>query len=545
MITPSDSDLLCHDLPTRPQPHIGKILVTGATGYVGGRLVPELLARGYQVRVMVRAASEEHGQRWPGAEIVVADALESGPEGDEAGESRDEGTSPTTPVPPAPPRPTRLETALRGIHTAYYLLHSLLLGREELESTEIQAAANFRRAAERQAVARIIYLGGLGEARAAPTRLAGPGLGSRVRQRVGAALSPHLRSRMQVGDELRRGTVPTTIFRAAIIIGSGSASYEIIEHLVKSLPILPVPHWAKTRCQPIGIRDVIKYLVGALETAETTGRSFDIGGPDVLTYREMLKILADLLGKRRLFIPFPFSHIGFFAYCTSLFTPVPAPITRCLMEGITNEVVCQNDDIKRILPFEPLGYREALVRAMSREEQDQVHTRWSDAYPPAHELAIKLHELKEPVRYMSSYSLLTEKSAACLFRSICKIGGKEGWFHGNWLWRLRGAVDRLLLGVGSVRGRRSSSSLRIADVIDFWRVEDLKPDTMLLLRAEMKLPGKAWLQFRIDPEGNKNRLSVSAYYQPRGLFGKPYWYVFLPFHFLIFRNLIRQIEKRS
>lgn len=497
MMPSVDNDFFCCDLPSRPQPQLGRILVTGATGYVGGRLVPELLARGYQVRVMVRAALNEHEQRWPGAEVVVADALSAG----------------------------SLHAALHGIHTAYYLLHSLLLGQEGLESTEIQAAGNFRKVAEQQGVTRIIYLGGLGEAR--------------------APLSPHLRSRMQVAEELGRGLVPTTVLRAAIIIGSGSASYEIIEHLVKSLPVLLVPHWAETRCQPIGIRDVIKYLVGVLETPETSGRSFDIGGKDVLTYREMLQILADLLGRRRLFVSCPFGSIRFFAYCASLLTPVPAPITRCLMEGITNEVVCQNDDIKRILTFEPLGYREALIRAMSREEQDKVHTRWSDAYPPAHELAMKLREIQGTVRYRSSYSLLTEKSAASLFRSVCKIGGKEGWFHGNWLWRLRGAIDRLLLGVGSSRGRRSSSSLRIDDVIDFWRVEDLKRDAMLLLRAEMKLPGKAWLQFRIDRRGDKNRLSVNAYYQPRGLFGKPYWYIFLPFHFFIFQSLIRQIEKRS
>ncbi len=497
MMTFVDNDLFCCDLPSRPQPQLGRILVTGATGYVGGRLVPELLARGYRVRVMVRAALNEHEQRWPGAELVVADALSA----------------------------DSLGAALHGIHTAYYLLHSLLLGQEGLESTEIQAAGNFRRAAEQQGVTRIIYLGGLGEAR--------------------APLSPHLRSRMQVAEELGRGPVPATVLRAAIIIGSGSASYEIIEHLVKSLPILLVPHWAKTRCQPIGIRDVIKYLVGVLETPETSGRSFDIGGKDVLTYKEMLQILAGLLGRRRLFVPCPFGSIRFFAYCASLLTPVPAPITRCLMEGITNEVVCQNDDIRRILTFEPLRYREALVRAMSREEQDKVHTRWSDAYPPAHELAMKLREIRGAVRYASSYSLLTEKSAASLFRSVCKIGGKGGWFHGNWLWRLRGAIDRLLLGVGSSRGRRSSSSLRIDDVIDFWRVEDLERDAMLLLRAEMKLPGKAWLQFRIDREGDKNRLSVNAYYQPRGLFGKPYWYIFLPFHFFIFQSLIRQIEKRS
>jgi len=401
----------------------------------------------------------------------------------------------------------------------------LLLGQKEFEYRETQAARNFRRAAEREGVARVIYLGALGDIR--------------------APLSPHLRSRMRVAEELGCGLGATTVLRAAIIIGSGSASYEIVEHLVKNLPVFLVPRWAQTRCQPIAIRDVIKYLVGVLETPETCGKSFDIGGRDVMTYRQMLEVFADLLGKKRLFVPCPFRSIGLFAYLASLFTPVPAAITRCLMEGITNEVVCQNNDISRLLPFQPLGYREAIVRAMSREEQDRVHTRWSDAYPPAHELAMKLHELKETVRHTSSHSLLTKKDAASLFRSICRIGGKEGWFYSNWLWRLRGAIDRVLLGVGSSRGRRSSSSLRAGDVIDFWRVEDLQEDAMLLLRAEMKLPGKAWLQFNVDREGDGNRLSVNAYYQPAGVFGEPYWHMFLPFHFLIFHNLIKQIEKRA
>jgi uncharacterized protein YbjT (DUF2867 family) len=496
-VTSADIDLFCHDLPSTPTPEVGKILVTGATGYIGGRLVPELLARGYQVRVMVRAASDEHSERWPDAEIVVGDALD--PEG--------------------------LKRVLEGIHAAYYLIHSLLLGRKEFESKEVEAARNFRKAAEENGVARIIYLGGLGDVR--------------------VPLSPHLRSRMKVADELSRGPVPTTILRAATIIGSGSASYEIIEHLVKNLPVLLVPHWATTKCQPIAIRDVVKYLVGVLEISQTSGQSFDVGGQDVLTYRQMLEILAGLLGKRRLFIRCPFSSIAVFSYFASLFTPVPARITRCLMEGITNEVVCQHEGIKRTLTFSPLGYKEALVRAMSREEQDNVHTRWSDAYPPAYELAIKLPEVGEPVRYTCSYSLVTEKSAASLFKSVCKIGGKEGWFQSNWMWRLRGVIDRLLLGVGSSRGRRSSSSLRINDVIDFWRVEDLRRERMLLLRAEMKLPGKAWLEFQISPHESQRRLAVNAYYQPRGLFGRLYWYMFLPFHFFIFHDLIKQIEKRS
>jgi len=476
---------------------MGTVLVTGATGYIGGRLVPELLARGYRVRVMVRAGSPAHQQRWPQAEIVVADAL----------------------------RPDALHKALCGVHTAYYLIHSLLLGRKEFETTDIQAAENFRRTAEDCRVKRLIYLGGLGD--------------------IKSPLSPHLRSRTKVAKTLKQGSVPTTILRAAVIIGSGSASYEIIKHLVKNLPVLLVPFWARTKCQPIAVRDVVKYLVGALEADRTAGRSYDIGGKDVLTYKEMLKVLADLLGKKRLFLPCPCSRIAVFAYLTSLVTPVPAAITWCLMEGITNEVICQHEDIKQVLPFEPLGYREALVRAMSREEQDDVHTRWSDAYPPACDLAMKLAELGGAVRYTASYSMLTAKAASSLFSSVCRIGGEEGWFHSNWLWRLRGLIDRIFLGVGSARGRRSLSSLRVNDVIDFWRVEDLREDSLLLLRAEMKLPGMAWLQFDVEPKESRNCLSVKAFFQPRGLLGRAYWYLFLPFHFFIFQNLIKQIERKS
>jgi hypothetical protein len=225
---------------------------------------------------------------------------------------------------------------------------------------------------------------------------------------------------------------------------------------------------------------------------------------------------------------------------------VPMQICRCLLEYAQDgDIVCRNEEIKRIVPIKVLSHREAIVRALSREEQDRVYTRWSDAYPPAHELALKLHELKELPTYTSYYSLLTEKKASALFHSICRIGGKEGWFNSSWLWRIRGAFDRMLMGVGTSRGRKSSSNLGINDVIDFWRVEDYKLDERLLLRAEMKLPGRAWLEFRIDPKGDKNCLSVKAHYQTHGIPGKLYWYAFLPFHVFIFNDLIKQIEHTS
>ncbi len=486
----------CHDQTTTNQPAMGMILVTGGTGYIGGRLVRELLARGYRVRVMVRKSSPEHAERWPGAEIAVADAT------DEAA----------------------LANALKGIHTAYYLIHSLLLGPKEFESTDQANARNFRIAASANGVARIIYLGGLGDVR--------------------TVLSPHLRSRMHVATELGRGTASTTVLRAAVIIGSGSASFEIIQHLVRRLVVIAIPWWGRTQCQPISVRDVIKYLVGVLENPATVGQSYDIGGPEVLTYEEMLRGIAEVLGKKRLFIPMFISNVRLYAYFCGLLTPVPAPITRSLMEGLRNDVVCLDSRIRGLIPFRLVAYRDAVREALALEEQDAVHTRWSDSYPPHHEYSVKLHELPHPPRYTATASVLSSRHSDELFRSVSLIGGKQGWSHGNWMWRLRGMLDKILMGVGTTRGRRSSSTLRVNDVVDFWRVEALEKNRMLLLRAEMKLPGLAWLEFSIVPDGNLNRLVVVAYYDSDTWYGKLYWYVFLPFHGYLFDRLVRKISER-
>ena len=447
---------------------------------------------------MVRRDSSEHATLWPGAEIIEADALS----------------------------PDSLETALEGIHTAYYLIHSLYLGPARFAATDVRAAINFRKAAERCNVKRIIYLGGLGD--------------------VSSPLSTHLTNRMRVAEELTRGTVPVTILRAAIIIGSGSASYEIIKHIVRRLPIVPLPPWAMSKCQPIGIRDVVKYLVGVLETPETSNGSFDIGGQDVLTYRAMMEELSRILVRKRLYIAWPFPSLAISSYLAGLVTPVPAPLIRCLFDSLGHDVVCQDQAIKEIVKFQPLDYREMIVRALAREEQDRVHTRWSDAYPPAHELAIRLDELNSSPRYSVSYSLATSRDASSLYRSFCMIGGEKGWFYRNWMWRLRGLADRILMGVGTSRGRRSVSGLRVNDVIDFWRVEDLKPDERLLLRAEMKLPGRAWLEFSVSPsQDGRNLLSVTGHFDADGWGGKVYWYGFMPFHYFIFTRLLKQIEANS
>ena len=486
-----------YDLPTQPKPQLGKILVTGATGYIGGRLVPELVLRGYQVRVMVRSESPDHQERWPNTELVIADAR----------------------------KPEQLAKALEGINTAYYMIHSLLLGQKEFESVDIEVADNFRKAAEEQGVKRIIYLSGLGDIR--------------------GKLSPHLRNRLEVGQTLAKGNIPITVLRAGMIIGSGSASYEILKNLVENTPIFFIPYWAKTKSQPIAIRDVIKYLIGVLEIEETSDKRYDIGGSDVVTYDQMLRVLAKVLGKKRIFLPALITNTALYGYLASLLTPVPGPITKVLVRGCKNEVICINNDIEKLLKFEPLSLETSLGLALEQEKRDEISTRWSDAYPRDYNLAVKLHQLNPPPVYTSSYCLLTYKNQAHLFDSFCHIGGKMGWFNSNWMWKLRGLIDKIALGVGSSRGRRSYHDLRINDVIDFWRVENIVKDKLLLLRAEMKLPGKAWLEFNIDNYEGLNKLSVHAYFEPHGFAGRVYWYNFLPFHVFIFRDLIKQIEKRT
>jgi uncharacterized protein YbjT (DUF2867 family) len=315
--TGKEEGLLCRDLNSKPLPHVGTILVTGASGHVGGRLIPELLARGYKVRVMVRGKKIAYKSRWTGAEIVIADVLNE----------------------------EHLKTALDGIDTAYYLIHSLRLGPKSFEAADISASANFRKIADEKHVKRLIYLGGLEDIR--------------------SSLSSHLGNRIEVARELKKGKTPVTVLRAAVIVGKGSASYEIMRYLVKRLPVIPFPPQAGNKCQPVAISDVIKYLVGVLEVPETAGKDFDIGGRDVLSYKELLKVLAGLLDKKTIFIPFPFFNIWFYTYLASLLTPIPSSITRCLIEGLENEAICNDESIKKYFPFEPMSYKEAVLRTIS------------------------------------------------------------------------------------------------------------------------------------------------------------------------------------
>ncbi|TFH19551.1 MAG: SDR family oxidoreductase [Bacteroidia bacterium] len=485
----------CKDLPTTPVLEIGVVLVTGATGYIGGRLVRELIERGYKVRVMVRSYSAEYLDRWPGAEVIVADATSV----------------------------DQLKKALNNVSVAYYLIHSMLVARKRFMSSERQVVENFRLVAEEMNVRRIIYLGSQGI--------------------EGVELKGRYRDRIQVGELLMQGSVPVTILLTPLTIGSGSASFEIINHIVSKYPVLFLPYWARKKCRPIGIRDLLKYLVGVLEIPVTSGNIYNIGGEDVLSYLEMNKILAKLLGKRRLFLPSPVSSIRFYSYFISLLTPVPAQIAVYILRGIKNELEYDDAAIRKHLDFKPVRFKEALKRALSQEEHDTISTRWSDAYPPAHELSIKLTELSESPKYNSKYSIITDKGAPEIFQSICHIGGNIGWFNTSWMWRLRGLIDRIFLGVGTSRGRRSVNSLRINDVIDFWRVEDMIDKQRLLLRAEMILPGKAWLEFFIEAHSEQNEITVIAHFHTKSVLGKLYWYSFLPFHYFIFKDLLKQLSK--
>lgn len=336
----NSGELFCTDLPSMPVPSLGKILVTGANGYIGGKLVPELLSRGYNVRIMVRGKLPRYSKQWPEVEITEADALNL----------------------------QTLTNALKGVHTAYYLIHSLLLGQKFFQKTDLQAAKNFRIAAEKQGVKRIIYLSGLGNRN--------------------TKLSAHLDNRIRVADCLSEGKVPVTVLRAGMIIGAGSASYKILRNLVDNTPVFLIPKWAKTKSQPISVRGVMMYLVGVLEQEETVGKRFDIGGPDIVTYDQKLKILADLLGKKRYFLPSFLSLSSFYGTMASLLTSVPKPLCQILVEGCKNEVICQNNDINNYVNIRCLPFKASLTAALSNEKSMLVSNPLPDPFHETHKIAI-------------------------------------------------------------------------------------------------------------------------------------------------------------
>ena len=475
------------------------ILVTGSTGYIGGRLVPLLLDLGYQVRVLVRDPKRLQGRNWAAdVEVFQGDVL----------------------------KPETLVEAMDGAKAAYYLIHSMS-GSDNFHERDLIAARNFGDAAKSIGIEQIIYLGGLGD--------------------PDTDLSEHLSSRQATGQALAEAGVPVTEFRAAIIVGSGSISFEMIRYLTERIPVMVCPKWVFTRVQPIAIDDVLAYLTTALNTPESRGKIIEIGGADLFTYGDMMRGYADVRGLKRVLISVPVLTPRLSSYWVHWMTPVPASITRPLVEGLRNEVIVRDDSAREIFPdIQPVGYSTAVTQALKNLQAGQVETRWTDA------LVSSLGN-RSPVVLTTLEGMIIERrqvdvnaSTQNVFDAFARLGGEFGWLFMDWAWRVRGVIDRLLGGVGLRRGRRDIRDVRVGDAIDFWRVEEVEPGQLLRLRAEMKVPGRAWLQFEAKELINdRTQLIQTAYYAPKGLSGFIYWYALYPFHSLIFSGLIQELKKQS
>ena len=454
--------------PSRP-----RVLVTGGTGYIGGRLVPGLLEAGYAVRCLARSTRKLAARRWasdPNVEMVEVDLDDV------------EATA----------------TAARDCGPAYYLVHSMVSTGSRYAEADRRMARSFAEAAERAGISRIIYLGGLGE--------------------TGAGLSEHLSSRREVEAMLASGSVPVAVFRAGMVVGTGSASFEILRYLVDRLPVMVTPKWVKTESQPIAIGNVLAYLMDCLRVPETVGKTLDIGGPDIVSYQTLMRIMAEERGlPRRLVLPVPVLTPRLSSLWIQLVTPLSHRIARPLAEGLRNRVVCRNDDAARLMPQGLLGVREAIRLALRQVEQRDVETAWSDAGPIPGD-----PDWAGGTVFVDRRQIEVSASPSVVFRTILRLGGHNGWYGVDWLWRLRVIFDRLVGGPGLRRGRRDPDRLAFGGVLDFWRVTAVEADRRLALRAEMKVPGEALLEFTIEPlpgEGSRSRLVQTARFLPRGLLG--------------------------
>jgi len=471
-----------------------RILIVGASGYIGGRLVPLLDARGHDLVLMSRDA-RPLAARFPDAHVIAADLL--------AAET--------------------LAPALEGIDVAYYLAHSMGAGERGFAERDRHAARNFAQAAARAGVSRIVYLGGLGD--------------------DAAELSHHLASRHETGVELAAHGVPVTEFRAAVIIGSGSASFEILRHLTERLPIMITPRWVGTLCQPIGIGDVLDYLAGALDHPEVVG-IVEIGAPDVLSYGDMMRTYARLRGLRRLMIPVPVLTPRLSSYWVNLVSPVPAGIARPLIEGLRNEVVVREPRPAASFGLAPLPFADALQRAIDRTDRHDVESTWFDALAAPDKASLSSVTSREGMIVERRQRTIAAPPDR-VFAEVERLGGDAGWPYANLLWRARGLADRAVGGVGMRLGRRDPNHLRVGDALDFWRVEVVRRPALLRLRAEMKVPGRAWLQYEVAPTEGGSRLVQTAFFEPKGLPGLAYWYVLYPVHGLIFRGSVRILAERA
>jgi len=476
------------------------VLVTGVTGYVGGRLVPQLLEEGYQVRALIRGGPERLAGRPWHSEIGIfpGDVL----------------------------RPEGLEAAMKDVDIAYYLIHSMR-DNTQFSQRDISAAQNFANAAKTAGVQRIIYLGGLGDSE--------------------GELSEHLQSRQDTGVALRQAGVPVTEFRAGMIVGSGSLSFEMVRHLTERLPVMICPRWVFVRSHPIAIRDVLSYLVTAIETPDSSGQIVEIGGANVLTYSEMMETYARIRGLRRLIIPVPVLTPRLSSYWAHWVTPIPANIAQPLIKGLRYETVAHDELARTLFPeIQPINYETAVDLALKRLDDGQIDSIWSDALSSSKGDVPPVYLTQEQGMLIERRQQSVQASPESLYKVFTSLGGDRGWPPFSWLWRLRGVLDRLIGGVGMRRGRRHPDDLRMGEALDFWRVEVLQPFRMLRLRAEMKLPGQGWLQYEIKVNQDGQTVLVqTASFAPKGLLGIAYWYALYPLHGLIFARTFAEIATRA
>jgi uncharacterized protein YbjT (DUF2867 family) len=474
-------------------PDPGLILLTGATGYVGGRLLNALESRGHRIRCMARRPESLRSKCLASTEVVAGDVLDR----------------------------KSLDAALHGVSTAYYLVHSMGSDRS-FEDADREAALNFAGAARAAGVARIIYLGGLGD--------------------EDETLSPHLRSRHEVGRILRESGVPVTELRASIVIGSGSLSFEMIRALVERLPAMITPRWVGVTAQPIAIDDLLAYLLEALRVPAAGTHVFEIGGADRVSYADIMREYARQRGLRLRMIPVPVLTPYLSSLWLGLVTPLYARVGRKLIESIVHPTVVRDDTALRTFAVVPVGVKEAVRRALADEEEQFARTRWSDALSSAGD-APSWGGVRFGSRLVDSRTIRVATGPAASFAPIQRIGGETGWYAWNRLWQLRGFLDLIVGGVGVRRGRSSATTLHVGDAIDFWRVENYEPGRLLRLAAEMKLPGRAWLEFEVSPDAEGSVIRQTAIFDPVGLPGLAYWYALYPLHQLVFSGMLRGIAR--
>jgi uncharacterized protein YbjT (DUF2867 family) len=488
-----------HEKKSRP------VLVTGATGYVAGRLIPLLLSAGYRVRTMGRSIEKMAARPWgidPGIELVTGDIMD----------------------------PASLDKAVAGCGTIYYLVHSMISRKGSYRDADKTGAANMVKAAANQGADHIIYLGGLGD----------------IHHKN---ISSHLISRNEVGEILQTGPVPATVLRAAMILGSGSASFEILRYLAERLPVMITPKWVSMPTQPIAITNVLEYLKGCLEHPETRGKAFDIGGPDIVSYRDLFAIFARKAGLPvPVMIPVPVLTPRLSSLWIHLVTPVPAAIARPLAEGLSLPTVCTEHRIRDIIPQDLLTCGQAIERALDRVRQEQVDTCWADAgdliYPEWAHCGDSGYSGGTILK--CGYRAMIQGSASDLWPAVEQVGGETGYYAADLLWKLRGVMDVFSGGVGLQRGRRSRHTLRVGDALDFWRVLEVDKPHRLLLVAEMKLPGQALLEILVTPAGeNRCELTLLSRFLPKGIWGMGYWYALYPSHQYVFSRMLTGMAKAA